>query len=349
MDYQQIVSKAKESLFIIGEVGVNHNGDIDTAKKLIDVAKLAGCDAVKFQTWITEHVYCKALSIKPEYQLKTTDKTESEFDTIKKLELSFEDFTELKVYCDQIGILFLSTPDESMSVDFLCDSGVSLLKVGSQDVTNIPFLRYVAHKQKPIILSLGASTLSESIEAIETILDINQELVIFHCVTSYPAPIDELNLRCIPKYADLYSIPVGFSDHTTGVEAACVSLGLGAIFFEKHFTFDPNAEGPDHQASLSPEKLKEYIDTLRRCYSALGDGKKKIMPCEESNRKALSRYLVTAQTIKKGQILQVSDFHFKKVVSGIPAKLLDRVMNGVAEKDIPEDTVLEWSMFTIIQ
>ena len=343
MQFQELLQKANNQLFIIGEAGVNHNGDLETAKKLVDVAKQAGCDAVKFQTWITEKVYSKQHSIKPDYQLRTTDVKESEFDTIKNLELSFDAFHALKNYCDQQKILFLSTPDEATSADFLINIGTPIIKIASQDVGNLPFLRYLAQKKVPLILSTGASTLTEVVESAETILKETNELILLHCLSAYPAPMDELNLLTISTYKQMFNCLIGFSDHTIGHEAACAALALGARVFEKHFTLDTNQEGPDHQASLDPDELVNYIKVLRLVYRALGDGYKRIMPSEASNRIAFRRYLVSARAIRAGDILSEDDFNFKKVVNGIAPKYLDNIIGSKAKMDIVEDTILSWA------
>lgn len=343
MKFQELLQKANNQLFIIGEAGVNHNGDLETAKKLVDVAKTAGCDAVKFQTWITEKVYSKEHSIKPAYQLRTTDINKSEFDTIKNLELSFDSFRELKTYCDQRNILFLSTPDEITSADFLIEMGAPIIKVASQDVGNLPFLRYLARKKLPLILSTGASTLTEVVESSETILNETNELILLHCLSAYPAPMNELNLRVISTYKRMFHCLIGFSDHTIGNEAACAALALGARIFEKHFTLDTLQTGPDHQASLNPDALTNYIKILRSLHGALGDGYKRVMFSEEMNRKAFRRYLVSARSIKKGEILKANDFDFKKVVNGIAPKYLDNIIGSKAKLDIAPNSILSWA------
>jgi len=343
MNYQDLLQRLETGVFIIGEAGVNHNGDLDTAKRLVDVAKDCGCDAVKFQTWITEKVYSRSLSIKPEYQMRTTDQEESEFDTIKTLELSFDAFRELKNYCDRVGILFLSTPDETDSANFLIMIGVPLLKTASQDVTNLPFLKHMAKAGLPLIFSTGAASLSEVAQAVETISRDNQELFLLHCVSAYPAPAEDLNLRMIPTLRAMFGFPVGFSDHTIGSSAACAAVALGARLFEKHFTFDRSAPGPDHQASLSPSELKSYVDTLREVCMSLGNGHKRIMPSEHNTRKAFRRYLVSGRKIKAGSLFEEADFIFKKIGSGIAPQELERIIGRKATKDIPEDVPMEWS------
>jgi N,N'-diacetyllegionaminate synthase len=343
VDFNSIIEKAEKDLFIIAEAGVNHNGDLDIAKELVDVAAKSGCDAVKFQTWKTEKVYCQELSIKPEYQKQATDREESEFDTIKKLELSFDAFRELKEYCDSKEILFLSTPDEQESADFLVDDlRVPIMKTASQDVTNTPFLKYLGQKEIPLIFSTGAATLTEVIEGVETILNENEQLILLHCVSSYPAPLEDLNLNVIPRLAAITNCPVGFSDHTVGVEASCVALALGARFFEKHFTLSHDQSGPDHQASLIPEELIRYVSTLRSIRQALGDGRKRVMPCELGNRKAFHRFLVSSRDIEQEERFVKDDFLFKKVADGIAPKHIYDIIGTTAATAISEGEVLHW-------
>lgn len=343
MDFNTIIERAEKNLFIIAEAGVNHNGDLKTAKELIDVAVKSGCDAIKFQTWKTEQVYCQKRSIKPEYQKKVTDCDDSEFDTIKKLELSFDKFRELKEYCDSQEIIFLSTPDEQESADFLANElHVPIMKTASQDVTNTPFLKYMGQKGLPLIFSTGAATLAEVIEGVDTILKENKELILLHCVSSYPAPLEDLNLNVIPRIAAVTNCPVGFSDHTTGVEASCAALALGAKFFEKHFTLSHDQAGPDHQASLIPEELTRYVSVLRSLHKGLGDGLKRIMPSEVQNRKAFCRFLVSSRYIQKEERFSQDDFFLKKVTEGIAPKYIYNIIGRFAATDIAEGEVIQW-------
>ena len=344
MNYKNLVANAEQNLFIIAEAGVNHNGIIDNAFKLVDAAVMAGCDAVKFQTWVTEKVYSRDKSIKPDYQEHTTDAAESEYDTIKKLELSFEDFGHIKDYCEQKKITFFSTPDEVDSANFLAKLGVGIMKTASQDVTNVPFLKHVAGLGMPVIFSTGACTLSELAEGVEAISSETKELIILHCISSYPAPMAQLNLAVIPNLKQMFGYPVGLSDHTTGVEAACASVALGARVFEKHLTLDKTMSGPDHQASLNPEEMRNYCKTLRNVRSAMGDGVKRIMPCEENTRKAFRRYIVAAQDLPTGAVLTAQNTCFKKVVDGIPPRYLELVVGSRLISDVAEDTVITWSM-----
>lgn len=340
----RLLATAEERLFIIAEVGVNHNGDADAALRLVDAAVTAGCDAVKFQTWITENVYSRTRSIKPDYQLRTTSAGESEFDTIKRTELSFDAFARIKAYCDTKGILFFSTPDEVDSADFLMRLGVPLMKTASQDVTNTPFLTHIARLGVPVIFSTGACTLSELAEGVETIRAETSELIILHCVSAYPAPMEQMNLSLIPHLRRIFGCPVGLSDHTTGTDAACAAVALGARVFEKHITLDKSMSGPDHQASLDPEEMRRYCDTLRSVRAALGDGVKRIMPCEEDTRRAFRRFIVAARELPAGTVIGAHDVCFKKVVDGLAPRYLDMVIGAELSEDVREDSVLTWDM-----
>ncbi len=344
MNFQDFLAAAEQNLFIIAEAGVNHNGKVETALQLVDAAVNAGCNAVKFQTWITEKVYSRDKSIKPDYQSRTTDAAESEFDTIKNLELSYEEFGRIKRYCDQRGILFFSTPDEIDSANFLAHLGASLMKTASQDVTNTPFLKHIARLGMPVIFSTGACTMAELAEGVETILAETQDLVILHCVSSYPAPVEQMNLSLIENLRQIFGCPVGLSDHTTGMEAACAAVALGARVFEKHLTLDKTMSGPDHQASLDPEEMLRYCRTLRSVRAGLGDGVKRIMPSEENTRKAFRRFLVAARDMPVGTVLGPLDIHLKKVVDGIAPRYLDLVIGSRLAEAIAADATITWAM-----
>lgn len=344
MNFEQLMAHANEKLFIIAEAGVNHNGNLATALRLVDAALESGCDAIKFQTWITEKVYCVERSIKPEYQARATDANESEFDTIKRLELSFGDFRQIKDYCDAKGILFFSTPDESDSAEFLVDVGVTLMKTASQDVTNLPFLRQLSGLGLPVIFSTGACTMAELSEGVEAVTSVTRDVIILHCVSSYPAPFGEMNLSTIPSLRSAFGLHVGFSDHTEGVEAGCAAVALGARVFEKHLTLDRGMQGPDHQASLEPRQMKAYCEALRNVHQAMGDGVKRIMPCERDARNAFRRFLVAARDLPAGTELAASDFVFKKVVDGIAPKHLELLTGRRLVVDVAADSPIDWAM-----
>jgi N,N'-diacetyllegionaminate synthase len=342
MTYEELVSHAEGRLFIIGEAGVNHNGDLATAKLLVDAAVDAGCDAVKFQTWITERVYSRDLSVKPAYQKRSTGEESSAFDIIKRLELSVDSLRALKAHCDARDILFFSTPDERESADVLMELGVTLMKSASQDVTNLPFLRHLASLRLPLIFSTGASTAEEVDMAVDVMRAAGGQLIILHCVSSYPAPLEELNLRMIPALAQRYGLPVGFSDHTIGAEAACAALGLGARVFEKHFTLSKDQEGPDHQASATPDEMRHYVRVLRELREGLGDGVKRVMPVEADTRVAFRRFLVTAHPIARGTVLAEDDFLFKKTTEGLEPSMLDHFIGRTAVADLAADIPFRW-------
>lgn len=344
IDLQRFDAEAGNGIFVIAEAGVNHNGELKLALELVDAARAAGCDAIKFQTWITDKVYSRSRSLKPDYQLAGTAASESEYDTIRRLELSHADFARIKAHCDRTGILFFSTPDEGESARFLAELGVTLMKTASQDVTNLPFLRDVASLGLPVIYSTGACTMAELAAGVEAIRALNPNLAILHCVSSYPAPLDQMNLKVIPVLRSMFGLPVGFSDHTTGIEAACAALALGARIFEKHLTLDRALSGPDHQASLMPEEMARYTQTLRALEGALGDGHKRIMPCEENTRLAFRRYIVVDRALAAGHRLGAADISFKKVGAGLDPSLVGLVLGARLKQGVAADTPVQFAM-----
>ena len=261
------------SVFIIAEAGVNHNGDIHLAKELVDVTAEAGADAVKFQTFITEEIVTRHAE-KADYQKQNTgSKKESQFEMLKKLELSFENFRELKIYCDAKGIMFLSTPFDQKSIDFLDELGVPAFKIASGEINNYPLLNYVAAKRKPIILSTGMSTLAEVERAVELLFRTHHSKVaLLHCTSDYPAKIEDVNLKAMRTLYQAFYLPVGLSDHTPGIEVALAAVAMGASIIEKHFTTDKSLAGPDHKASLRPLELKALVKAIRNIEKALGSG-----------------------------------------------------------------------------
>ena len=318
------------SLYIIAEGGVNHNGDIALAMKIIEEAKAIGADAIKFQTWITDRVYSRRDSIKPEYQKQGTDASESEYDTIKKLELPFSQFITLKEHAEKVGIDLLSTPDEQESAEFLINElHLPLLKVASQDIDNLPFLDFLGRKGVPVILSTGTATLAEVSKAVETIQTAGcQDLAILHCTSCYPALQESVNLRAMVTLRDAFHLPVGYSDHTVGLEVACAAVALGACILEKHFTISRTLPGPDQQASLEPHEFKAYIDKARMIQKALGDGIKRPSLEELPNRIAMRRYLVAAKDLPAGHLINPEDVILKKVSYGLGSTYFDLVVGS---------------------
>jgi len=339
--------------FIIAEAGVNHNGKIQLAYKLIDAAKEIGANAIKFQTFKTEKIVSKNVEM-ASYQKKNTKSRQSQFEMIKELELSYKDFIKLKEYCDKMGIIFLSTPDEEDSLDFLVDDlKVPAIKIGSGEITNLPFLKLVAMKNVPIILSTGMANLSEVEEAINVILQ-NQNsvdssilppLTLLHCTTNYPTPFEEVNLKAMLTLKEAFKLPVGYSDHTLGTEVSIAAVALGASIIEKHFTLDRNLPGPDHKASLEPDELKMMIKAIRNTEIAMGDGIKRPNKSEVEIMKVVRKTLVAARNIRKGEIIEETDITIKRAGTGIPPKFMDIIVGMKINKDIEKDTPFDWSFF----
>ena len=326
--------------FIIAEAGVNHNGSLELAKRLVDVAKKAGVDAIKFQTFKTEKVVSK-FAPKAEYQIKNTGNNESQYEMIKKLELTEEEFIELYKYTKEKGLIFLSTPFDFESADFLEDL-VPAYKISSTDLTNLPFLEYIAKKGKPIILSTGMATLGEIEEAVNTIKKYNEDIILLHCITNYPADFEELNLRAIKTLKEAFKLPVGYSDHSLGIYAPIAAVTLGAVVIEKHFTINKNLPGPDHKASLNPEELKEMVKAIRLIEKALGDGIKRPTFSEEKIKKVVRKSLVANVDIPKGSIIKREMVTIKRPGIGIEPKYLDKIIGKKAKRDIKKDEVIRW-------
>ncbi len=328
--------------FIIAEAGVNHNGDPAKARELITSARESGADSVKFQTWVTENLVTRDAAM-AEYQVKNTGRAESQFDMLKRLELSFDDFRSLKVFADGQGIQFLSTPDEETSADFLDSLGAPGFKIGSGEVTNLPFLRHVARKGKPIILSTGMSTLEEvriAVRAIES--EGNRGLVLLHCVSQYPAQPADCNLHAMDTLKKAFGYPVGFSDHTVGIEIAVAAVALGACVIEKHFTLDPNMPGPDHKTSLAPRELAQLVRAIREVESALGDGIKKPMESERDTKKAVQRSVVAARAIGAGTVLTLDDLCLMRSPGGLEASQLDSLVGHKTMGPIAAGEQIRW-------
>ncbi|MFB0566151.1 MAG: N-acetylneuraminate synthase [Candidatus Aminicenantaceae bacterium] len=329
-----------EPCFIIAEAGVNHNGDVRLAKKLIDVSKDAGADAVKFQAFKTEKVVTKYAG-KAKYQKEITALSESQYNMIRKLELKDEEFKELFNYAEKNNIIFLSSAFDKDSVDLLDDLGVPAFKVASGEITDFPLLKYIAEKKKPIILSTGMSTLDEIEDALEVFREKGvEDVVLLHCITSYPAKIEDANLRIIETLRHRFKLPVGFSDHTLGITISIAAATLGAVLVEKHFTLDRTLPGPDHKASLEPDELKDMIRSIRDIEQALGDGIKKPIEDEERIKKIVRRSIVAKVEIPKGTVITENMLDFKRPGVGIEPKYLNEVIGKKAKKDIKPDELM---------
>lgn len=317
--------------FIIAEAGVNHNGNIDFAFQLVDIAKSAGADAVKFQTFKTESICCKNAG-KAEYQKINSGANESQYEMLKKLELSYSAFEKIKRYCDDLGILFLSTPFDLESVAFLNDIGMTIFKIPSGEITNVPYLRGVGRTKKTIILSTGMAELKEVEFAINTIKQTgNSEISLLHCTTMYPTPPECVNLKVMDTLYKTFGFPVGLSDHTEGIAVSIGAVALGATIIEKHFTLDKNMQGPDHRASLAPNELKDLVQGIRIVEKAIeGNGQKSPNADEESNKKIVRKIIYASTTIQQGDLITEKNIIAKRPASGddgISPILWDFVIN----------------------
>lgn len=324
--------------YIIAEAGVNHNGKLDLALQLCDAAKEAGVDAVKFQTWKTENIVT-ASAQQAAYQTENTGKPESQFDMLKRLELSYEHFIYIQQYCKKIGIDFLSTPDEEESLAFLMnDLQLSWVKIGSGEVTNIPYLRTIASYRKPVILSTGMSTLAQVATAYDTLLQAGApSIALLHCTTNYPCHYDEVNLRAMQTLKDAFKCQVGYSDHTMGTEIPVAAVAMGAEIIEKHFTLDRTMDGPDHRASLEPDELKLMVRQIRHIEAALGDGIKRPNKSESENAKVVQKMILAKRPIKKGEVLTENNLVTKRAGVGISSVHWDVVVGTKALQDYDID------------
>ncbi|PWI48974.1 N-acetylneuraminate synthase [Candidatus Heimdallarchaeota archaeon B3_Heim] len=330
--------------FIIAEGGVNHNGNIDIAKDLIDEAVKSKVDAIKFQTFVTEELVT-SYAPKAKYQEINTAKNESQYEMIKKLELSFESFQELKSYADNKGILFFSTPFDLKSAEFLSKISLPAFKVGSGDMNNVLLLERIAFEKKPILLSTGMATLEEITEIFEFL---KQErvikLLLFHCITSYPASVSKLNLNIISTLKNLFNVPIGYSDHSIGIEIPQLAVAAGAKAIEKHFTLDKNLPGPDHKASLEPEELKEMVNRIRFTEKVLGSSTKQIDEVEKQNRVVARKSIVAMRNIPKGAILSKEDLGVKRPGNGLPPVKILHLIGKETKVSIDKDVQLRLDM-----
>ena len=332
----------KKKVFIIAEAGVNHNGDIELAKQLIDAAAEAKADAVKFQTWKPGEVTGK-YATKVAY-LEESCKEETRHDLSNRLCLPYDAFRELKAHCEKAGILFLSTPDGFESLDFVVDElDMPIIKIGSTEVTHHAFLAAVAKKGRPIIFSTGLSTLTEVEASINVIRCHYQgELIVLQCTSEYPAPAEDVNLLAMVTMRDAFGVSVGLSDHSEGNEAAIAAVALGARVIEKHFTLDRSLPGPDHQASLTPSELAAFVQAVRKTELLLGDGEKAPSAREILNLDGIRRGVVAAHPLTQGTMLTASDLVAKRPFVGIEPHEQEQLIGRVITRDIDEDEPIRW-------
>ena len=326
---------------IIAEAGVNHNGDINLAKRLVDAAKAAGADIVKFQTFNVDAITSKFAQM-AEYQKENIGKVKSQKQMLSELALSNDEFVELAGYCKEVGIKFLSTPFDLPSIEFLDDLGCDVWKVPSGEITNYPYLREIARTKKDVILSTGMSTLEEVAAAKKVLEDFGAgNITLLHCTTQYPTPMEAVNLNAMKTLAMEFQIPIGYSDHTKGIDIAIAAVAMGAIVIEKHFTLDKNLPGPDHKASLEPAELKRLVDSIRNIEMAFGDGNKAPAKAEIDNIKVARKSIVASCSIKKGEMFSENNLTTKRPGSGVNPMLWDMVIGSVATRDFDEDELIE--------
>lgn len=329
--------------FTIAEAGVNHNGDLRRALRLVDAAAAAGADAVKFQTFAADRL-AVASAPKAAYQKKRTPAGQSQLEMLRRLELSESDHRALIARCRKRGILFLSTPFDEQSADMLDRLGVAAFKLPSGELTNLPFLRHVARKGKPMIVSTGMAGLAEVRDAVGAVRRAGvPELVLLHCVSNYPAAPETINLRAMAAMAKAFGVPVGYSDHTLGLEISFAAAALGAAVIEKHFTLDRRLPGPDHACSLEPDELKAWVRGIRAVESSLGHGRKEPAPGEADTARAARKSLVAARAIPAGARLTADMVAAKRPGTGISPAQLGRVLGRRARRSIPADALLSWS------
>ena len=333
-----------EPCFIIGEAGVNHNGSVELARKLIDVAVEAGCDAVKFQTFKPERV-CSPLAPKATYQMQTTAAEESQLEMGRKLELPFDAFRDLYSYCRDRGITFLSTPFDDESADFLAGLPVPAFKIPSGEITNPFFLEHVALKGCPLIVSTGMATMDEVAIAVEVFRTAgNEQIVLLQCVSNYPANPSSMNLRAMHTLEEAFGVAVGLSDHTVGTEVAFAAVALGACIIEKHFTLSHELPGPDHRASLEPQDLFTLVKGIRNIEAALGDGVKRPVAEELNTADVARRSLVAAKFIRAGTVLTVEVLDILRPGTGLPPSMRSQVLGRCALHDIEAGAILSLDM-----
>lgn len=329
-----------QRVFIIAEAGVNHNGNIELAKKLIDIAKDSGADAVKFQTAKAENVISK-FAQKAQYQIENTNNAqESQLEMVKKLVLQDQDWPILLDYCHQKNIMFLSTPFDFESIDLLNRLGLEIFKIPSGEIDNLPYLRKIGKLNKKIILSTGMSNLGEIETAVSILTESGtkkENITILHCNTEYPTPMQDVNLKAMQTIADALKLPVGYSDHTEGITIPIAAVAMGACVIEKHFTLDKNMEGPDHKASLEPHELKAMVKAIRDLEIALGDGIKQLSKSESKNKPIARKSIVANRPIKKGEVLDEENLYVKRPANGLSPMEWDNVIGKIAIKDFDED------------
>ena len=325
-------------VFIIAEAGVNHNGSLELAKNLVDKAKDANVDCVKFQTTEKPENLVSKFAQKAKYQIENTGTNETQLQMLKKLCLTFDDFKELKMYCDKKGIMFLSTPFDMESIDFLAELGMPIFKIPSGEITNLPYLRKINSYKKDVILSTGMATLDEIQDALNILKDC--KVTLLHCTTEYPCPYNNVNMKAMLTLKEKFNLPVGYSDHTQGIEIPIMAAAMGAEVIEKHFTLDKNMEGPDHKASLEPDELKQMVQSIRNIEKAFGNGIKEPQEAEKKNIAIARKSIVAKCNIKKGEKFSEQNLTCKRPGNGISPMMWDEVIGKTADRNYQEDELI---------
>lgn len=327
-------------VYIIAEAGVNHNGDLNLAKDMVKEAKRAGCDCIKFQTYHTENLVTSDAP-KAEYQVQNTGNGKSQYDMLKNLELTPENFYELSLICQKEEIDFMSTPFDLDSVDVLSHLLVKAYKVSSGDLTNKMLLEYIALKDRPIILSTGMATIEEIKEAVAWIENKgNKKISLLHCTSNYPAPFRDVNMKAMVTMAEQFPYPVGYSDHTKGIEISIMAVAMGAQIIEKHFTLSRELKGPDHNASLEPDEMKDLVNAIRNVEIAFGNGEKTLSDSEINTRGVARKSLVTAGDFCQGYILKEGDLLVKRPGTGTAPKFLEDFIGKKLKSNLPKDYLI---------
>ena len=326
--------------FIIAEAGVNHNGDLNTAYKLCDAAKYAGANAVKFQIFNPDKLVTKNAK-KAEYQSKNDKSSDTQYEMLKKLSLCNEDFKNISLYCKKIGIEFMATAFDEDSVDFLHSLGVSVIKIPSGEITNLPYLIKISKLWNNVIMSTGMATFDEIKEAYTVLSKYGAKVTVLHCTTEYPAPFETVNLNAMHFLGKKLGIRYGYSDHTKGIEVPIAAVALGASVIEKHFTLDKNMDGPDHKASIEPDELKAMVNSIRNVEIALGVADKVVNDCEMRNRLVARKSIVAKKSIKKGEVLTIDNLTTKRPGTGISPMKWFEVLGTNAVRDFEQDELIE--------
>jgi len=330
-------------VLIIAEAGVNHNGDLEMAKQLVDAAADAGADLVKFQSFSAERL-ATASAPKAEYQNRTTDEEQSQFAMLRQLELTPQMHQQLIAYCAQRGIGFFSTGFDIQSVDYLASLGAERFKIPSGEITNLPYLRHIGCFGKPLILSTGMATLGEieaALDALEIAGTPRSKITVLHCYTEYPSPMQDVNLRAMTNIRDALGVDVGYSDHTAGIEVPIAAVALGATVIEKHLTLDRNLPGPDHKASLEPDEFADMVRAIRNIEQAMGDGIKRPSHSEIKNKPIARKSLTASKPIKTGERFTSENLTTKRPGTGISPMRWDEVMGRTATRDYGVDELIE--------